>query len=179
MAYKGGYLKGVANAYLYLGKGNFVTASDGKPIIYDKFESYDSSKLYLYGANRVAKRVDLNSPLAHVSMGTRLLTSLLGQDSYVVLRPSYAIDDNATAIDILPDYSYKNTYIQNKENLDLSGGRLKITYGNYGYKVIKLDDENITVSTFDNKTLGEQTLKVEYKNTAYDRWGSSKRKYIE
>ncbi len=167
MAYKGGYLKGVANAYLYLGNGNFATNSDGKLIIYDEFDKYENNKLYLYGADRVAQRVDLNSPLAHISMGTRLLTSLLGQDSYVVLRPSYAINDKVTSIEILKDYSYKNIYVQNKDNLDLSGGRLKITYGNNGYKVIRLDDKNITVSDFDNKKLGEQTLKINYKGDNY------------
>ena len=169
----GGYVKGVANAYLYLGNGNFVTVSDGIPYVYDKYKLYNKNYLYMYSPNRKNPNSKITEPIeidlskstyTSVSMGTRLLTSLLGQDCYVVLRPSYAIQDTVTEISVLEQepYKYKDSYIQNQEQLDLSEGRLKITYGNYGYYVMRLDDKSIKVSGFNNSKLGEQTLNISY-----------------
>lgn len=166
---KGGYLKGKQNAYLYLGNGNFATMSSNKVIIYDIFDEKNAYDLYFYTPDRSKEiKVDLtNNTLCpnckKISRGERLLTSLLGQDSFVILRPSYSIKDELTKIEIttLPT---KRNYIQNKESLSLQGGKLKLTYGNYGSEIINLDNSLVKILDFDNTKLGKTNVTIEYKN---------------
>lgn len=58
---------------------------------------------------------------------------------------------------------FKNTYVQNEEQLDLTGGEL--TYmGNDGKKeIVSTDDESVSVTGFNNNTLGKNTLTITYK----------------
>ncbi len=54
----------------------------------------------------------------------------------------------------------KLEYVQGKEDLDLTGGKIKIYYNTGEIEVVDLS--NATVSGFDNSRLGTQTLTVEY-----------------
>jgi hypothetical protein len=67
----------------------------------------------------------------------------------------------------LPD---KKIYIQEKDNLDFSGGEITITYNDETTDVIPLEQEAIKVSGFDNGVLGKQTIIIDYKGhkTSFD-----------
>ena len=56
----------------------------------------------------------------------------------------------------------KTKYIQNYENMDLTGGILSIVYNDKTTDSIDMTNENVKVSNFDNKVLGKNTLTVEY-----------------
>lgn len=58
----------------------------------------------------------------------------------------------------------KLSYIQNKENLDLTNGILKITYNDNSTENLPLTSEEVVVSGFSNSTLGKIILTVTYKN---------------
>ena len=57
----------------------------------------------------------------------------------------------------------KTSYIQNKDTLNLSGGKIKATYDNTSTEIINMTDSNVSVTGFSNATLGEVTLTVTYK----------------
>ena len=59
-----------------------------------------------------------------------------------------------------PDKLY---YIQNDENLDLSGGTLKIKYNDKTEEIIDLTEKTIKVKGFSNKEVGINTIIIEYK----------------
>ena len=71
------------------------------------------------------------------------------------------------SIERLPD---KLTYIQNKEELDLTGGLLKISYNDGSSETIDLNSEQINTMGFDNKELGKIKITVDYesKTTHFD-----------
>ena len=52
----------------------------------------------------------------------------------------------------------KNTYVQNSEQLDLSGGFLKITYSNSTTAMYSTESKKVTVTGFDNTKLGKNTI---------------------
>lgn len=58
----------------------------------------------------------------------------------------------------LPD---KTEYIQNYDSLDVTGGKLQITYNDTSKE--KIDLTNEMISNFDNSKIGTQTLNVTYK----------------
>lgn len=58
----------------------------------------------------------------------------------------------------------KTKYIQNKEELDLTGGKLKITYNDGSAEEIELTSNQVTISGFDNKTLGKNTITITYQS---------------
>ena len=58
----------------------------------------------------------------------------------------------------------KTSYIQNYENLNLTGGKIKVTYNDTSTETIDMTDSNVTVTGFDNTTTGTKTLTVTYKN---------------
>ena len=56
----------------------------------------------------------------------------------------------------------KNKYIQNYENLDLTGGELTVNYNNGTSDKLSLTNENIKVSGFDNSKIGKNKITVQY-----------------
>ena len=56
----------------------------------------------------------------------------------------------------------KISYIQNYEELDLTGGILTVTYNDGTTDTISLTNENITVTGFDNSKIGKITITAEY-----------------
>lgn len=64
----------------------------------------------------------------------------------------------------------KLKYIQNRENLDLTGGTLKITYNDGSTENIAMSSTEVTISGFNNTKLGKITLTATYqgKNTQFE-----------
>ena len=64
----------------------------------------------------------------------------------------------------------KTEYIQNNESLDLTGGKLTVTYNDESEEIVDLTDEDVKVTGFDNSKIGTNTLTVEYegKTTTFD-----------
>lgn len=58
----------------------------------------------------------------------------------------------------------KIQYIQNKENLDLQGGTLKVNYNDNSSEEISLTSEQIKITGFDNTKLGKNTISIEYQS---------------
>lgn len=56
----------------------------------------------------------------------------------------------------------KLKYIQNKEELDLTGGKLKVSYNDNTSEEIDLTSSQITVTGFDNKKIGKNTITITY-----------------
>ena len=54
----------------------------------------------------------------------------------------------------------KTEYLEGKDNLDLSGGQLRVTYDNGKSKLVSFTDENVTVTGFNKNNPGTQTLTV-------------------
>ena len=64
----------------------------------------------------------------------------------------------------------KTSYIQNYEELDLTGGKIKATYNDNSTETLDMTNSNIVVSGFDNTKVGNLTLNVTYKEktTTFD-----------
>lgn len=58
----------------------------------------------------------------------------------------------------------KLQYIQNKENLNLDGGKLRVKYNDETTETILLNSKEIQVTKFDNTKLGKQTITLTYKS---------------
>lgn len=56
----------------------------------------------------------------------------------------------------------KTQYIQNEEELDLTGGLLKVTYNDNSTEELNLNSELITVNGFDNTEVGTNTVEITY-----------------
>ena len=56
----------------------------------------------------------------------------------------------------------KTEYVQNVENLDLTGGKLTLTYSDESTEEINMTLEGVSISGFDNTTIGENTITVTY-----------------
>lgn len=56
----------------------------------------------------------------------------------------------------------KLKYIQNKEELDLTGGTLKVTYNDGTMENIEMSSKEVTISGFDNTKLGKITITAKY-----------------
>ncbi len=78
-----------------------------------------------------------------------------------VTQPITVEDKKTTKIEITTNPK-KSEYIQGKEELDLTGGELTVTYNDETTEKLSLDAEGIKVSGFDNSTLGEKTITVTY-----------------
>ena len=64
----------------------------------------------------------------------------------------------------------KLTYIQNKENLDLSGGSIKVSYNDETTENVDMTSDQIEVTGFDNKNVGKITVTLTYqtKTTTFE-----------
>ena len=61
----------------------------------------------------------------------------------------------------IEDNPTKTIYIKG-ENLDLDGGKIKATYENNTTEIIDMKDANVKVTGYNQQTLGEQIITVEY-----------------
>lgn len=60
----------------------------------------------------------------------------------------------------------KTEYLQNKEELDLTGGIIEITYNDNTKEDMSMESNEITVNGFNNKKVGENTITLTYKGKA-------------
>ena len=65
---------------------------------------------------------------------------------------------------------HKLQYIQNNEELDLTGGELVVTYNDESTENLELSNQKIKITGFDNSKIGKQTINVEYEGfvTTFD-----------
>jgi len=126
------YVAGEKNMYIYIGNNTFATVQNGKAMLID-------------GNN-----------------GAKLIDSLIGQNCFIVLRPSYSMKKIIDKIE-LTKKPIKLNYIQNFEELDLTGAELTVTYNDGSTEQIDLENEDIEVKGFDNSNLGKNTITIEYK----------------
>lgn len=104
-------------------------------------------------------------------------TKLAKDQSFVTIKyegktttqPITVEEKNITGISISKK-PQKTQYIQNKEELNLAGGMLKITYNDNSSEEIELTSEQIKVSGFDNTKVGKNTITITYqeKETTLD-----------
>jgi len=62
----------------------------------------------------------------------------------------------------------KLKYIQNKEDLDLSGGTITVTYNDGTTENIDMNSEQVSVTGFDNKNIGKITITLTYQSKTVD-----------
>ena len=72
------------------------------------------------------------------------------------------VEKTITAISIKTKPA-KTEYIQNKEQLDLTGGSIEVTYSDGSKTEISMNSSDVIVSGFNNKVLGKNTITVTYK----------------
>jgi len=58
----------------------------------------------------------------------------------------------------------KLTYIQNKEDLDLNGGSITVSYNDDTAETVDMTSKQVTVTGFDNKNVGKITLTLTYQS---------------
>lgn len=127
------YVAGEKNMYMYLGNNKFATVANGKLILIDE------------------------------QTGARLIESLLGQNCFVALRPSYSMNKKISKIEVTT-FPQKMEYVQNIEQLDLTGGILTVTYDNNSSINLPLTNENIKVTGFTNEKVGTNEITLEFEN---------------
>ena len=104
---------------------------------------------------------------AHVEI-TGFDNSKLGKNIITVTYKEHAITFDITIIskqinkiELLSEPT-KTSYIQNYEDLDLTGGKILITYNDTTTDTLNLTNESITISGFDNSKIGLNTITVVY-----------------
>ena len=73
-----------------------------------------------------------------------------------------SVEKTITAISIKTKPA-KTEYIQNKEQLDLTGGSIEVTYSDGSKTEISMNSSDVIVSGFNNKVLGKNKITVTYK----------------
>ena len=73
-----------------------------------------------------------------------------------------SVEKTITAISIKTKPA-KTEYIQNKEQLDLTGGSIELTYSDGSKTEISMNSSDVIVSGFNNKVLGKNTITLTYK----------------
>lgn len=58
----------------------------------------------------------------------------------------------------------KLQYIQNTDDLDLTGGSISLTYNDGSSSSINMNNENVKVTGFSNEEIGNKTITLEYEN---------------
>ena len=98
---------------------------------------------------------------SNTTTGTKKLTVTHGgkSDTFTVS----VVAKSATKIEVTTKPT-KTSYIQNYEDLNLTGGKIKVTYNDESTETINMTDSNVSVTGFDNTTTGTKTLTVSYKN---------------
>ncbi len=123
------YANSINNAYIYINNSSFATVFNGKL--------------------KVLSNKETNS----------LIDSLLGQNSFIVLRPSNNLSITSIEVKTLPT---KKQYIQNYTELDLTGGVIKVTYSDNSTDEVSMTNEGVTNSGFSNQELGNKTITISY-----------------
>lgn len=86
------------------------------------------------------------------------------------IEQSIEVEDKKITEIVINKKPNKLQYIQNKEELDLSGGLLKVNYNDGYNEIINLNSEEIKITGFNNEEIGKNTITVTYndKKTTFD-----------
>lgn len=118
--------------------------------------------------------VDESGEIKRITNDFTSLQTLLGKDYYTIFRPSMIFAKERVARQInkieVTTMPIKTKYIQNYENLDLTGGILTVTYKDKSTDTISLTNEKVKITGFDNNTIGTNVVTVEYEGetTTFD-----------
>lgn len=97
-------------------------------------------------------------------------TLQLGQASVTIEYEGKTATQAITVVDktiisiIVKEFPTKTQYIQNKQELDLTGGIIEISYNDETKEEISMSSSEITVSGFNNNQIGKQTIILNYQN---------------
>ena len=103
----------------------------------------------------------LVSGFSNSSTGTKTLTVSYGNKT-TTFNVS-VIAKSVTSISVASRPT-KTTYIQSSENLDLTGGTIKVNYNDNSSQTISMNTSGVLVTGFDNSTTGTKILTVSYDN---------------
>ena len=102
---------------------------------------------------------------------SKYLNDAVGKN-FIVMRPaqlqSRTYQQTVTSISI-KEPIMKTKYIQNSENIDLTGGKLLVQYDDGTSKEISMNDSGVSITGFNNAILGNQSITVHFgnKSTAF------------
>lgn len=126
-------------------------------------------KLKLYFDNDTTAEIDLSEAIVTGFDNNRVGTQLLNV-YYDGFSTSLRVTVTAKSVSrvVLSAMPATLVYLEGKDNLDLSGGKLRVTYNNGTQDEIDMTAE--MVSGFDNEKVGRQTLTVNYggKTTVFE-----------
>lgn len=126
------------------------------------FSLYEDTSLDVQDAlNEIGSKSNYNIKVSVKTgpMDTSAIRSAAGADSSGYIEVLSIGNSRSLSIKKLPT---KTKYILNKENLDLTGGELKVSYANGETDTIPLTNEGVQVTGFSNKSLGSKTITVKY-----------------
>ncbi len=103
--------------------------------------------------------VDANGKVTAIKAGTTIITATTNDGNYTAQCEIHVLERSLEKIEIIKEPS-KKTYIQNYEELDVTGGKIRLTYNDTTTEEIDITSD--MVSGFDNTELGPQTLTVTY-----------------
>ena len=145
-------------AYIYI-DGKFVgrnysgNVNERNEFTYNYYT--DLSKLYVWSKTSNDK-LEANPELLEFFN----YETLYEKDYFVILRPELLIKE-LSEVELEGNIG-KTKYIQNKDELDLSGLVLKTVYNDGETSTIGIDDKNVNITGFNNKKLGRQIITIEY-----------------
>ncbi len=104
------------------------------------------------------------------------LNLTIDQSSVEIIFEGKSINQNITVEEksitnvVINKLPTKLNYYQNKDNIDLSGGSIKVSFNDNSYEEISLTSELVTISGYNNKNIGKNTITVTYqaKTTSFD-----------
>lgn len=102
-----------------------------------------------------------------VENGTKLAN---GQNKVVIKFEDEELEQEITVKEKKPlaieikDRPTKTKYVQNKEELELTGGKIIVKYNDGSSEEVSMSESGVTVEGFDNTKLGKNTIKVKYLN---------------
>ena len=107
------------------------------------------------------------SGFSNATVGTKTITINYGGKSTTFNVEIVAKTLNSISVNKVPT---KTQYIQNYEDLDLTGGLLTLTYDNRTTDTITMKADGVTTTGFNNSTIGKNTITVNYngKSTTFD-----------
>lgn len=141
----------------------------------NNYQTYYNSKekmsnlIYVYDLNGTLKKT-LHIPYTkakgeieslHIKEDGTLVTNYNTADGKISIFEVKKIGLDISEIEWVNKPS-KLTYIQNYEELDLSGGKIVIKYNDNTTETINLQNDKIEVTGFNNKTIGKNTVTIKY-----------------
>lgn len=108
-------------------------------------------------SDTVELKTEMVSGFDNTKVGTQTLTITINGKTTIF--DVEIIEKTVVAVSVATKPT-KTEYLEGKDNLDLSGGQLRVTYDNGKSKLVSFTDENVTVTGFNKNKPGTQTLTV-------------------